>query len=385
MKVKSFLPINQIVLMMMNKQITSLDVKWIFSKTWLFSLFLGYGYVICLFGFEKLRKIGLLFSTTMFSFITIDPFSIAFNILNIFSILFYLHDFQNFWINFISCNYLSYSTRLFFVISIVICSLSLFGYSLYCGHKIETNKITLFSSKIQKEITFVHISDVHIGSRFVEHSKNIVDKILPLKPDFVVITGDLIDSPNVQKEELVPFKELAKQCPIYMSTGNHDYFMEMNKLKPILDHSGIQLLQNEITTNETLNYSVIGTNDSKANKYIQTMNSLSNNCSKNTYNIILQHRPHGWKETCENGMYDLMLSGHTHVGQFAPFNKLVYLFFEKAYGLYTIQEGGNEMRLYTHPGTGAWGPHMRSAGPNEITIFHIKPCINEEQIEIQQN
>ncbi|ENY63809.1 phosphoesterase, putative [Entamoeba histolytica HM-1:IMSS-A] len=161
----------------------------------------------------------------------------------------------------------------------------------------------------------------------------------------------------------MPFKSLTSQCPVYLSTGNHDYITGIEYLKPMLTTCGIILLENTLVIEEELQCSIIGTNDAQSEKkYINEMNKVSNEVNANTFNIILQHRPHGYQQTCEKGIYDLMLSGHTHVGQFAPFNILII----NNKCIFT-------MYLYTHPGTGAWGPHMRSAGTNDITIFHIKP------------
>jgi hypothetical protein len=58
----------------------------------------------------------------------------------------------------------------------------------------------------------------------------------------------------------------------------------------------------------------------------------------------------------------LQLSGHTHGGQFFPFNLVVSAIWEHPAGLY--REG--DSWLYVSRGTGFWGPPVRVAAPPEI-------------------
>ncbi|EMS10709.1 Ser/Thr phosphatase family protein [Entamoeba histolytica HM-3:IMSS] len=339
------------------------------------SLILGITYGLGIMVIPKLRRCALYSASIMIFTLNMIPFLLIIDCIGLILIQFYSLP-SSFFISFITANYLPNYYRVSMFLFVIIGSLLVDAYSLWKGHRLEYRHFTFHSSKISKEFSFVHISDIHIGSRFLSHSQEIVNKIIPLHPNFVVITGDLTDSPNIQIEELMPFKSLTSQCPVYLSTGNHDYITGIEYLKPMLTTCGIILLENTLVIEEELQCSIIGTNDAQSEKkYINEMNKVSNEVNANTFNIILQHHPHGYQQTCEKGIYDLMLSGHTHVGQFAPFNILVYLFFKKAYGLYTIKSKDNkqQMYLYTHPGTGAWGPHMRSAGTNDITIFHIKP------------
>ncbi|ELP88736.1 hypothetical protein EIN_104290 [Entamoeba invadens IP1] len=110
-------------------------------------------------------------------------------------------------------------------------------YGLIEGHLLHVKNITIKSDKFDRPFKFVHTSDIHIGSRFLSHAEKIVKLILKEKPQFVVITGDLTDSPNVQEYELLPFKKLSEKCPIYMCMGNHDYVTSKTKVEEI---TGVQ-------------------------------------------------------------------------------------------------------------------------------------------------
>ena len=65
--------------------------------------------------------------------------------------------------------------------------------------------------------------------------------------------------------------------------------------------------------------------------------------------------------------YDLQLSGHTHGGQFWPWNLFVRL--QQPFTTGLNQLGG--MWVYINRGTGYWGPPMRFGVPSEITLIRL--------------
>ena len=80
---------------------------------------------------------------------------------------------------------------------------------------------------------FVHISDTHIGptadySRSGHRSLPCAQKLvsiinnLPVKPEFVIHTGDVVTDPDVASYKLVAKTFDQLQVPIYYVTGNHD-------------------------------------------------------------------------------------------------------------------------------------------------------------------
>jgi uncharacterized protein len=66
---------------------------------------------------------------------------------------------------------------------------------------------------------------------------------------------------------------------------------------------------------------------------------------------------------------DLQLSGHTHGGQFFPFNLLIRWFQPVVRGLHRV---GAKTQLYVSRGTGYWGPPSRLGVGGEITVIELK-------------
>jgi uncharacterized protein len=78
--------------------------------------------------------------------------------------------------------------------------------------------------------------------------------------------------------------------------------------------------------------------------------------------VLLAHQPRSAAAAADAG-FDVQLSGHTHGGQFWPFNLLVRLQQPFTAGLQRL----GAMWVYTSRGTGYWGPPLRLGAPSEIT------------------
>ena len=82
--------------------------------------------------------------------------------------------------------------------------------------------------------------------------------------------------------------------------------------------------------------------------------------------LLLAHQPRSAPAAAEAG-YDLQLSGHTHGGQFWPWNFFVPLQQPFTAGLKRL----GRMWVYISRGTGYWGPPMRFGVPSEITLLRL--------------
>ncbi|KAL7717471.1 Calcineurin-like phosphoesterase domain-containing protein [Entamoeba marina] len=291
---------------------------------------------------------------------TVLPFSGLFDFINICYRLYYGYPLLS-------------STRKIYGLLICVMSIIMNYIGFYRGTHIETERYTIRSRKLNNsKVKFVHISDVHIGSRLDKLPSKMIDKIIQEKPDFVVITGDLIDSHNVISTDLSPFMKFKERnIPVYFTIGNHDIMSGEEYVTCILRLYGIDFIKNNVFCKQFHgeNIQLVGIDDVQ-----------KNNISKENYSVLLHHRPHGYKRTLQSNRVDLQLAGHTHNGQLFPFNLVIKLFHRKACGMYNIKNKTNSLKLYTHPGSGAWGPHFRTASKNLITVFTIEPDFNNKSL-----
>ena len=112
-------------------------------------------------------------------------------------------------------------------------------------NKIKTTTDTIYNEYIKKDITIVHISDIHFSK--ITKKKNLdklVKYIKNINPNYIMITGDIIDSGEIMEDKL-KIKELfsflgnlGKLAKVLISLGNHDilchddytFFDEANKI-----------------------------------------------------------------------------------------------------------------------------------------------------------
>lgn len=217
-------------------------------------------------------------------------------------------------------------------------------------------------TRITQTLRVVQISDVHIGSRDANFLRRVVQQVNSHSPDLVLITGDLVDSELVGHDDLLALRLI--KCPTYMSTGNHEFDIDINACLSAIEAQGVTLLRDQ--SQEFGDLQLIGIDDRKRGDEIApVLEQLPKRPSK--FRVLLYHRPDGWPAAQSDGI-DLMLAGHTHQGQIWPFNHLVKCYYHKIAGHYSDRH----QNLYVSSGTGTWGPTMRFGSQCEMTVIDLK-------------
>ena len=207
------------------------------------------------------------------------------------------------------------------------------------GKIIDKIKIPLTTDK-KFSGTIVHLSDLHFSNRYPKKRlEKIIQKIEKIKPKYICITGDLIDSPLESKENLDPFfsflNNLATFAPCILILGYHDllekwaygkeYQEYLKKLKQI---SGVYCLRNEMLSFQDVcfyGYEVEERKYHPENAYKEEVSKEILNTIKfpedEKYHVLLLHSPNfllGKQKKLKN--CDLVLCGHNHDGLlFYPF------------------------------------------------------------------
>jgi len=216
---------------------------------------------------------------------------------------------------------------------------------------------------LEKDVSIVQLSDLHLGTiRNSAFLARVIEKVIPLDPDIVMITGDLIDAGARIHEGM--FNEFNRfGAPVYFVSGNHEVYEGIEEVYSILDNTKIRVLRNEIVDYDDIQ--IIGVEYSEDNGHLgKELKNLKIDKTKPA--VLMYHSPDGYENAKQAGI-DLQLAGHTHNGQIIPFNFFVKIFFKHIKGLYDL-EG---MFLYVSPGTGTWGPYMRLGSRNEITLLKL--------------
>jgi predicted MPP superfamily phosphohydrolase len=213
------------------------------------------------------------------------------------------------------------------------------------------------------------ISDLHVGQIIQKpYVEKVVAKVNQLSADAIAITGDLGDAfPDSIRADLAPLGELKSREGTFYVLGNHEYYWNAPAWVKIGRQLGFEVLVNEGKMVGPLWLG--GVTDISASGIVAGHRSDPQKAlppSGNPPKVLLAHQPKSVFAAASAG-FDLMLSGHTHNGQFFPFNLLVGRFNPYSHGLH--EHGA--LQVYVNVGTGFWGPPLRSFVPAEITLLKL--------------
>jgi predicted MPP superfamily phosphohydrolase len=226
--------------------------------------------------------------------------------------------------------------------------------------------------------TIAQISDVHIGTTIKgRHLGAIVDAVNELNADMVAITGDLVDG---SVAELAMHTEclsrLSSRHGSFFVTGNHEYYSGVRSWVAEIRRLGLNVLMNEhvVLRHDGADVVVAGVTDFSAGHFDAAQRSdpaaaIAGAPANAGVNVLLAHQPRSAFAAHTAG-YDLQLSGHTHGGQFLPWNFFVRFQQPFTAGLHRL----GELWVYVSRGTGYWGPPKRLGAPSEITRLTLVPA-----------
>ncbi len=215
------------------------------------------------------------------------------------------------------------------------------------------------------------ITDLHIGLTIRKsYVQCVVDKTLSANPDLIVLTGDIADGDiNKYAGDAGPLKLLGDSGKAWLVPGNHDYYSNWPAWRKLFSSQGIKILENEYVILK--NFLLGGVTDPAAKLYGENYGpnpSKAIDPKSKLFKILLAHNPKLAEVSAKAG-FDLMLSGHTHAGQFFPWTVVVKLVHRPHYGGYS-DEG--KMKVYVGPGTGTWGPPVRLGTKPEIGLLTLR-------------
>ena len=219
--------------------------------------------------------------------------------------------------------------------------------------------------------SIAQISDVHVGAAIrKEYVDAIVDAVNGLHPDLIAVTGDVVDGPVRElAPHTAPLARLSARHGAFFVTGNHEYYSGESAWTAEFKRLGLKVLLNEhaVVTHDGAPLVVAGVTDFSAHHFNPAQRSdpaaaLAGAPSDAGAKILLAHQPRS-ASAAETAGYDLQLSGHTHGGQFWPWNLFVRFQQPFTAGLHRL----NKLWVYVSRGTGYWGPPNRFGAPSEIT------------------
>jgi len=265
------------------------------------------------------------------------------------------------------------SARYLFTIPLLV-SLCATTYGYFEAKAVRAERITIKTSKIPREtgkLTIAQISDLHLGLIVREDRlMRILEEVKKASPDLVVSTGDLVDEQINHLDGCAQLlREINPRYGKFAVVGNHEFYAGLPHALQFIRDAGFSILRGEGTTIAGV-INIAGVDDPTGRR-MGLMKEVSepwllSRLPREHFTILLKHQPR--VEKGSYGLFDLQLSGHTHKGQFFPFNIFTHYIYPVDSGFVNL---GNNAYLNVNRGAGTWGPPIRLLSPPEVTIIEL--------------
>lgn len=256
----------------------------------------------------------------------------------------------------------------------------------YGAHHVWEKNYTIETDKAVGNFRVALLSDSHTGTTFhgdgfSEHMKEIGKQ----NPDVVLVAGDFVDD-DTTKEDMIrccqALGEMKTTYGVYYVFGNHDkgYYPSDYRgytgddLIAELEKNGVTVLQDQNVLIDNRVY-IIGrqdrSEDVEKGKGRADMATLTQDLDDSKFSIVMDHQPADYEAQAASGV-DLVVSGHTHGGQFFPLMNIENLTGlggdDKVYG---YEKRGNTNFIVTS-GISDWAIKFKTGCRSEYVLIDIQ-------------
>ncbi len=162
----------------------------------------------------------------------------------------------------------------------------------------------------------VQLSDIHAGAMVGRRRlRRIARQVARLKPDLVVITGDIVNASPHEADLVAPMLgSLEAKHGVWACLGNHDHFVDGDAVTAALERVGVRVLRNhgEIIQRGRSAFRLAGVDDTWTKR--DDMGAALAGKPAGMPVVLLAHDPKLWPEAVARRVH-VTLSGHTHGGQ----------------------------------------------------------------------
>ncbi len=244
--------------------------------------------------------------------------------------------------------------------------------------KVRTRRFAGPASHIERltnHLRVAHLTDLHVGRvtplRIQEEAVQLTNAE---RPDLVVITGDFVCHSQKYLDEL-GYIVGAIQAPVVCVLGNHDYWSGAEEVIHTLEKKGAAVLRN-VNTVITLRgeqLQIVGVDDTYTGH--GDVERAVRGMRKDLPTLGLSHIAEEADELWSHGI-PLILSGHTHAGQFtlASLHELALgriVGHKYVHGLYGTRRGDGAVYVGAGLGAAVMPLRLGARAQREVTLFEL--------------
>ncbi len=257
------------------------------------------------------------------------------------------------------------------------------GCGWYLAHHVWEKDYVIAAEKDVDDLRIAMFADSHVGTTF--HGDGFAREIARIQetnPDVVLIVGDYVDDDTTKEdmeESCAALGTLQTTYGVYFAFGNHDKGYYGNEYRGYsgadlveeLEKNGVRVLQDETVTLGD-DFYLIGRQDRSEERHGSSrasMEELMRELDPEKFSIVMDHQPQDYAAQ-EAAHADLVLSGHTHAGQFFPINNLGEWtrINDRTYG-YTKKGDTN---FIVTSGISDWAIKFKTGCRSEFVIIDVK-------------
>ena len=260
---------------------------------------------------------------------------------------------------------------------VIILSVIFVAYGTWNARDYKVYDVEIPVKGLVEEVTIFHAPDIHLGPfRGKKALQRIVEDINRLSPDFVLLNGDLVDGMDGLTPDTLSLLNQIRHS-VYFTGGNHDEYVNLEQLEKLLIENGVAVLKNDVIRRNGIQ--LVGLNymnaddqvyDAHASSRTETIKSVLPGLAIDSElpTVVVHHSPVGIEYMNQVGAV-LVLSGHTHAGQFFPATLIALIQFPYLKGKYHYKD----TTVYVSQGIGTFGPPMRVGTEGEATLVKLVP------------
>jgi predicted MPP superfamily phosphohydrolase len=223
----------------------------------------------------------------------------------------------------------------------------------------------------------VHLSDLHVDRHQPRHD-NVITAVEELQPDWIFITGDLVNVPEGLPHLFRFLARLRRIAPVYITLGNHDHYsgVAVSQYAELADRHKIALLINQTTFISTGSGELAVVGVDYPSLHLANLQCIPPPANRR-FTLLLAHAPNILDMMDEDHAVDLILCGHIHGGQWQIPGVPTFWLPPGSRGRISGRHDNARHRLYVNRGLG-WSflPYRWNCRPEIAVIDWINEQVN---------